>query len=146
MNNITALTARAIQTPTDVYGPATPRCTARLSVAHAHGLHARPAALLVKTAQAFDTEIMMEYDGRSANAKSMLGIMTLGAREGAIITMTATGHDAAAALCAIENAHIFFKHTRMSEPGVERHGAVGCFAGTGRSPTAVAYTAAPRRL
>ena len=145
MKDITAMTTRALQTPTDVYGPVTQRCTSRLSVANAHGLHARPAALLVKTALAFDTEIMMEYEGRSANAKSILGIMTLGAKEGAVITMTATGHDAAAALCAIENAHIFFNRTRMSDTGVECHGALGQFASAGRSRTAVDFLAVPLR-
>lgn len=142
MKASTAMTTRAIRTSTDVYGPPTQRCTSRLIVPNAHGLHARPAALLVKAAQAFDTEILMECDGHSASAKSILGIMTLGAKEGAIITVTATGHDAAAALRAIEKALVFFDHKRTAESGVERPGAVGHLACTGQAPTAVTCTAA----
>jgi phosphocarrier protein HPr len=46
------------------------------------GLHARPAARFVKEAKSYSSEITVIKDGRGANAKSSLKLMTLGARHG----------------------------------------------------------------
>ena len=57
------------------------------------GLHAPPAALFVQTARKFKSDITVERDGEKVNAKSMLGILSLGAEKGAHITIEAKGED-----------------------------------------------------
>lgn len=57
------------------------------------GIHARPATLLVQVAGKFDSEIILEYKGRSVNLKSIMGVMSLGVGKGAEITISATGRD-----------------------------------------------------
>ena len=57
------------------------------------GIHARPATLLVQAAGKFDSEIILEYKGRSVNLKSIMGVMSLGVGKGAEITITAAGSD-----------------------------------------------------
>lgn len=57
------------------------------------GIHARPATLLVQTAGKFDSEIILEYKGRSVNLKSIMGVMSLGVGKGAEIAISATGSD-----------------------------------------------------
>ncbi|MGC8937270.1 MAG: HPr family phosphocarrier protein [Candidatus Methanomethylicaceae archaeon] len=65
------------------------------------GLHARPATLFVETAKNFKSEIKVEKDGREVDAKSILGILSLGAECGSIITIKANGDDAEDALKAL---------------------------------------------
>ena len=57
------------------------------------GIHARPATLLVQAAGKFDSEIILEYKGRSVNLKSIMGVMSLGVGKNAEITISATGSD-----------------------------------------------------
>ncbi|MEW6638674.1 MAG: HPr family phosphocarrier protein [Actinomycetota bacterium] len=57
------------------------------------GLHARPAARFVKAAKGFGSEIVVIKDGREANAKSSLRLMTLGAKHGDKVVIRATGED-----------------------------------------------------
>jgi phosphotransferase system HPr (HPr) family protein len=57
------------------------------------GLHARPAAIFVQTATKFKSNITVEKDGKIVNAKSILGVRSLGAEQGAVITITAEGED-----------------------------------------------------
>ena len=59
-----------------------------------YGIHARPAALFVKTAGKFDVDVMVEKDGNSVSGKSIMGLMTLEASRGSKLTVTATGPDA----------------------------------------------------
>ena len=66
------------------------------------GLHARPAALFVQTAKPFESDIKVAHGEREANAKSILGVLTLGAEQGAVITIHAEGADAEQALAALE--------------------------------------------
>lgn len=66
------------------------------------GLHARPAARLVKLANSFQAEITVARDDRSANAKSLVEILQLEAGQGAAVTIEATGEDAEDALRALE--------------------------------------------
>jgi phosphocarrier protein HPr len=66
------------------------------------GVHARPAALFVKTANRFDCEIFVEKDGETVNGKSIMGIMMLAAGPGCKIQVHAKGQDAAQALHEIE--------------------------------------------
>ncbi len=58
------------------------------------GLHARAAALLVKTANRFSAEVTVEKDGVEVNGKSIMGILMLAASKGTKITLKAEGKDA----------------------------------------------------
>ena len=66
------------------------------------GIHARPAAMFVKTANRFDCEIFVEKDGEKVNGKSIMGLMMLAAGPGSTLTVHAQGHDASQALTEIE--------------------------------------------
>lgn len=58
------------------------------------GLHIRPASQLAKMAGGFESEIFIKKDGRTASAKSIMEILTLGAAGGSEIEVTAEGEDA----------------------------------------------------
>jgi phosphocarrier protein HPr len=57
------------------------------------GLHARAAALLVKTANRFVSEVTLEKDGVEVNGKSIMGILMLAASKGSKITLKVNGKD-----------------------------------------------------
>ncbi len=57
------------------------------------GLHARPAALFVQTAKKFESDITVEKDGNKVNAKSILGVLSLGVEQGETITIEIQGED-----------------------------------------------------
>ena len=63
------------------------------------GIHARPATLLVQTASKFNSDVNLEYKGKSVNLKSIMGVMSLGV--GSDVTITAEGADEADAMAAI---------------------------------------------
>jgi phosphocarrier protein HPr len=65
------------------------------------GLHARPAAQLVKTSSAFEAEIYFKKGNLEVNGKSIMGVMMLAAEKGAIITITCDGPDEKEALEAV---------------------------------------------
>jgi phosphocarrier protein len=73
-----------------------------LVVGNKLGIHARPAALFVKTANRFDCEIYVEKDGEKVNGKSIMGLMMLAAGPGSHLTVHADGSDAAKALGELE--------------------------------------------
>lgn len=58
------------------------------------GIHARPATQLVNKAGQFESEITLEYNGKSVNLKSIMGVMSLGVGQGADVTIKAEGPDA----------------------------------------------------
>jgi phosphocarrier protein HPr len=62
------------------------------------GLHARAAALLVKTANRFEANVMIEKDGVEVNGKSIMGILMLAASRGSKITVRVEGNKAGEAL------------------------------------------------
>ena len=66
------------------------------------GLHNRQATYFVQKANEFDSSIWMESGARKMNAKSLLGIMSLGIVTGAVVTLTASGSDAEAAVNSLE--------------------------------------------
>jgi phosphotransferase system HPr (HPr) family protein len=66
-------------------------------------LHARPAAQLVRTAMGFASSIEVQVDGRSADAKSLLSILALGATGGTPLRLSASGDDAGPALEALRD-------------------------------------------
>ena len=65
------------------------------------GIHARPATLLVQAASKFGSDINLEYNGKSVNLKSIMGVMSLGVGQGADVTISAEGDDEKEALVAI---------------------------------------------
>jgi phosphocarrier protein HPr len=67
------------------------------------GIHARPATLLVNVAGKFNSDINLEYNGKTVNLKSIMGVMSLGIQQGTEIKITANGDDADQALAAIED-------------------------------------------
>ena len=73
----------------------------RVTVVNAHGIHARPAAEIVKTAARFTCGIMLEKDGLEVNGKSIMGVMMLAAECGSEVRIRADGIDAEAAIDAI---------------------------------------------
>jgi phosphocarrier protein len=66
------------------------------------GLHNRQATYFVQKANEFTSSIWLESDNRKMNAKSLLGIMSLGIVTGATVTLSAMGPDAEAAVTALE--------------------------------------------
>lgn len=65
------------------------------------GIHARPAAEIVKTAAKFGSNITIVRDDLEVNGKSIMGVMMLAAEQGAMIDLRADGPDAEAALDAL---------------------------------------------
>jgi phosphocarrier protein len=70
------------------------------------GLHARPAAMFVKVANSFNSEIFLEKDGEQVNGKSIMGVMMLAASKGAKVKLIAKGQDADSAVNALEELFI----------------------------------------
>jgi phosphocarrier protein HPr len=66
------------------------------------GIHARPAALFVKTANRFACEIFVEKDGEKINGKSIMGLMMLAAGPGSKLILYVRGADAAQAIVELE--------------------------------------------
>jgi phosphocarrier protein HPr len=64
-------------------------------------LHARPAATFVRAAMRFSCRIQIATDEREVDAKSLLSVLSLGARRGTTVDLRAQGEDAAAAVAAL---------------------------------------------
>ncbi|QGY40433.1 phosphoenolpyruvate--protein phosphotransferase [Pseudodesulfovibrio cashew] len=73
-------------------------------VINPHGLHARPATFFVDIAKQFESEIYVEYDGRSGNGKSLASLLKLGVSSGKTIRLHGKGADASQALAALKDA------------------------------------------
>ena len=67
------------------------------------GLHNKQATYFVQKANEFNCSIWLESGNRRMNAKSLLGIMSLGIVTGTAVTLSADGYDAEAAVTALEN-------------------------------------------
>lgn len=67
------------------------------------GIHARPAGLLVKLAGGFQSKIIIAKDGKEADAKRIMSLMSLGAAKGVEITVTVDGPDEDEAAKAVED-------------------------------------------
>ncbi|ENH96906.1 phosphocarrier protein HPr [Gracilibacillus halophilus YIM-C55.5] len=65
------------------------------------GVHARPATVLVNKAGSFTAEMTLEYNSKSINLKSIMGVMSLGIPQGAEIKITADGSDEQEAIDAV---------------------------------------------
>jgi len=67
------------------------------------GIHARPAALFVKTVSQFQSDVQVDKDGNMASGKSIMGLLTLEGYCGSKLKVSATGPDAEDALKAIQD-------------------------------------------
>lgn len=71
------------------------------TIVNSLGMHARPAAQVVRLASGFKSLIELEHDGQVVNGKSIMGVMTLAAECGATVRVRADGEDAEAAVTAL---------------------------------------------
>lgn len=83
-------------------------------VANRAGIHARPAALIVQTASRFESQIMLGKDSEEINAKSIMGIITLGAGYDTMLKLTVEGPDEQEAANAVAT---LFENRFQEEPG-----------------------------
>lgn len=81
--------------------PAATTLTRRVVVVNRRGLHARAAARLVTLAERFGSAVEVTRDGQTVSARSIMGLMMLGAGQGATLELHAEGWDAREALDAL---------------------------------------------
>jgi len=74
-----------------------------IKITNKHGLHARPAAHLVKVAGQFESDIKILKDGLEVNGKSIMGVMMLAAEPGSEIVLQICGNDEKEAFTAIKD-------------------------------------------
>ena len=72
--------------------------TRELEIRNQYGIHARPAALFVKIASRYDSDVTVEKSGNKVSGKSIMGLMTLEASFGSKLKVTAEGPDAEEAM------------------------------------------------
>ncbi len=83
--------------------PALPKSIVKdVVINNRNGLHARPAALFVKTANRFQAEIWIEKEGERVNGKSIMGLMMLAASKDSVLRLIAEGEDAEEIVVALE--------------------------------------------
>ena len=73
-----------------------------LEVQNKMGIHARPAAMIVRVANRFNAEVFVEKDEEVVNGKSIMGLMMLAAGRGSKLRLTAQGDDAEKVLQELE--------------------------------------------
>lgn len=76
--------------------------TKNMKIELSTGLEARPVAIFVQVASQFDSSIYVEVGNKKVNAKSIMGMMTLGLDMGEEVVVSATGADEEAAIAEIE--------------------------------------------
>lgn len=76
--------------------------TKNITIKIPNGLEARPAALLVQVASQYESNIYIECENKKINAKSIMGMMSLGLAAGEEVVVTASGSDEEAAIKHIE--------------------------------------------
>ncbi len=74
-----------------------------ITIKNSVGLHARPATFFIQKANSFKSSIWVEKDDRRVNAKSLLGVLSLGITKDMTITLIADGVDEVDALNGIED-------------------------------------------
>lgn len=73
-----------------------------LTVQNRAGIHARPAAIIAQTANKFESDVTLSRDEASVNAKSIMGVIAMGAGYDTTMTLTVEGPDESEAAAAIE--------------------------------------------
>lgn len=76
--------------------------TREVTVRNKAGVHTRPASMIVREASRFEAEFFIRKDGYEINGKSIIGVMTLAAEQGATLELLFEGTDEAAAADALE--------------------------------------------
>ncbi len=76
--------------------------TRNITIQNSVGLHARPATFFIQKANSYKSSIWVEKEDRRVNAKSLLGVLSLGITKGMTITLIADGGDEVEALNGIE--------------------------------------------
>ena len=76
--------------------------TKELTLVNKYGMHVRPAGALAKVCQKYSCDVTVQNAGASVSGKSVLGLMTLEAPVGTVLTVTAAGDDADLAMAEIE--------------------------------------------
>ena len=82
--------------------PANKTLTKELLVQNKMGIHARPAAMIVRVTNKFKSEVYVEKDEEQVNGKSIMGLMMLAAAKGSTVKFVATGPDAEQMLIDLE--------------------------------------------
>ena len=77
-------------------------CVKDVVIKNQVGLHARPATFFIQKANSYKSSIWVEKDDRRVNAKSLLGVLSLGVTRGMQITLIADGQDEVEALNGLE--------------------------------------------
>ena len=77
-------------------------------ISNINGLHARPATVLVSVASKFDCDITLSYNGNTVDLKSIMNVLSLGLKQGALITVSANGVDEMEALRKISDNIVKF--------------------------------------
>ncbi len=72
--------------------------TCEIMITNSSGLHARPATFFIQKANFYKSTILIEKDDRKVNAKSLLGVLSLGIAKGMTVTLSAEGADEDAAI------------------------------------------------
>ena len=72
-----------------------------VTIQNEKGLHARPATLFIQKANYFRSSVWVENGDRKANAKSLLGVLSLAVSKGDVITLSAEGSDEAEAVAGL---------------------------------------------
>ena len=81
---------------------ANPQLIKELLVQNKMGIHARPAAMVVRITNRFKAEVFVEKDEEQVNGKSIMGLMMLAAGKGSKVKFIVTGDDAAAMITELE--------------------------------------------
>jgi phosphocarrier protein HPr len=82
--------------------PAGPQLAKELTVLNKMGIHARPAAMIVRVTNKYKAEVFVEKDEEQVNGKSIMGLMMLAAGKGSVVKFIAAGDDAAQMLAELE--------------------------------------------
>jgi phosphocarrier protein len=88
--------------PTKENPPAAAPHAREFTVTNELGIHARPAAMIVRVTNKFKAEVFVEKDGEQVNGKSIMGLMMLAAGKNSKVKFLVNGADAAAMLAELE--------------------------------------------
>jgi phosphocarrier protein FPr len=125
---------------------ATDEARRQVTLIHAGGLHARPAARARQAARGFDARVEVRYEGRKARIESVVGLLGLGAGEGATIELLGIGAQAAAAVDAIAHELTREAHGEVEEKRVEKPVEKPVRPGSQAEPSSAAEALAPNTL
>ena len=74
----------------------------KVEIKNPQGLHARPASLFVKVANKFESDVTVKKDDETANGKSIMGLLVLGANKGSVVEIEISGPDAEQMMVELE--------------------------------------------